>query len=253
MDQYSAEKGLAIFYPLIILLSFICTVCSTVLWNHWKYVLDLCPETNCGCFLYGRSTYSTYEGGHIAYCHFAAYGMVFPIIFSLIFGSYHVYRVCMGKGKPRTGTATVRQRSCEVVVVTTEAEMLYNEISPNYWKPATVVSCFMLLYMLVYSSIYTDGFETSCKQYRETVLKQIQGFGNIVPVIKGRLSCAAIFDFMDYLEKEIVTWDRRRYGRINSAACFYITLVGAWMIVFSWLIITVINIIQLRRSRALRV
>jgi len=197
--------------------------------------------------------YSTFEGGHIAYCHFAAYGVALPIIFSIIFGCYHVYRVCMGKGKPRSGTATVRQRSGEVIVVTTEAEMLYNAISPNYWVPASVISCILSLYMLIYASIFTDGFETSCKQYRETVLKQIQGFGNIVPVIKGRLSCGAIFDFMDYLEKEVITWDRRRYGKINTAACMYIALISAWMIVFSWLFISVINIIQSKRSQKLRV
>ena len=110
MDQYSAEKGLAIFYPIVIALSFICSVTSAIAWTHWKYVLDACPETNCGCYLYGRTTYTYFEGGHIAYCHLAVYGLILPIIFGVIFGCYHVYRVCMGTGKRRSGKTHIRQR-----------------------------------------------------------------------------------------------------------------------------------------------
>lgn len=110
----------------------------------------------------------------------------------------------------------------------------------------------MAIYQLIYAAIFTDGFEVTCKQYRESLLKEIQGVGNIVPVIKARLSCAAVFDFMDYLV-ESISYERRRYGRINTAACLYFTLILSWFTLFGWIIISVINIVNLRRTRSARV
>lgn len=138
-----------------------------------------------------------------------------------------------------------------MIVVTSESELNHNSISPHYWVPSAVLSCVMSVYTLVYASIYTDGFETTCKAYRETLIKEIQGSGNIVPVVKARLSCAAIFDFMDYLV-ESTKWEHRRYGRINSAACYYMALVSAWVMVFAWIWISVVNILNARRTRSIR-
>lgn len=143
-------------------------------------------------------------------------------------------------------------RSGDMVVVTTESELTDNDISPYYWLPTSIIACIMALYTLVYASIYTDGFEVTCKQYREALLKEIQGVGNIVPVIKSRLSCSAIFDFMDYLV-ESISYERRRYGRINSSICFHLTLIFAWLAVFAWILIAIINIVQTRRTKAARV
>lgn len=143
-------------------------------------------------------------------------------------------------------------RSGDVVVVTTESELNRNDVSPYYWLPCSLISGILTIYTLVYASIYTSGFESTCKQYREALLKEIQGVGNIVPVIKGRLSCSAIFDFMDYLV-ESIRYERRRYGRINSAICFYFTLIFSWLAVIALLLITVINIVQMRRTRPVRI
>jgi hypothetical protein len=71
MDQYSAEKLLAFFYPAIAIFSGITAASTAVAWNHWKYVLDVCVEENCGCILNGRSTPTYFVGGHVAYCHWA--------------------------------------------------------------------------------------------------------------------------------------------------------------------------------------
>lgn len=139
-----------------------------------------------------------------------------------------------------------------MVVVTTESELTDNDISPYYWLPTSVIAALMAVYSLIYAAIFTDGFDVTCKQYREALLKDIQGVGNIVPVIKSRLSCYAIFDFMDYLV-ESISYERRRYGRINSSICFHLTLIFAWIAVFSWIAIAIINILQTRRTRAARV
>lgn len=158
-----------------------------------------------------------------------------------------------------------------MVVVTTESELSSDGLSPYYCRyylcpvgdwfnwcalylglPATVISVIMAIYQLIYAAVFTDGFEVTCKQYRESLLKEIQGVGNIVPVIKARLSCAAVFDFMDFLV-ESISYERRRYGRINTAACLYFTLILAWLTLFGWIVISVINIVNLRRTRSARV
>lgn len=252
MDQFTIERGLAILYPLIIALSFICCVTSAVAWTHWKYVLDTCIETNCGCYLFGLSSRTYFTGGHVAYCHFAVYGLVFPVIFAIIFGCFHVFRVCMGSGKRKTGTATVKQRSGEMIVITTQSEVQDNDVSPYYWTPSSVISAIMSLYTLIYAAIYTAGFNQSCNQYRIELIKYIQATGNLVGAIQGRISCAAVFDFMDFLHAD-VAMDRRRYDRINSPACYYMALISGWFAVFLWIATVWINIMGARLSRAVRV
>lgn len=110
MEQGGAEKLLACLYPLIASMSFICTVTSAVAWNHWKYVLDTCVEVNCGCILHGMSTPTYFTGGHVAHCHWAVYGPLIAILISLIFGVFHCFRYCFGKGQNRSGTTTVRHK-----------------------------------------------------------------------------------------------------------------------------------------------
>lgn len=139
-----------------------------------------------------------------------------------------------------------------MIVVTTESELGDNDISPYYWTPASIIACIMFVYTLVYASIFTDGFDATCKEYRLALLKEIQGVGNIVPVIKGRLSCSAIFDFMDYLV-ESYSYERRKYGRINSSICFHLTLIFSWIAVFGWIVISIVNIVQTKRTKAARV
>lgn len=108
--SYRTEKQLSLLYPLIIGTSVSCCITSAMAWNHWKYVLNICPLTNCGCFLYGRSTYNMFEGGHISYCHFATYGLIIPLILSISYGIYHGYRICMGTAKRKSAATTLRQR-----------------------------------------------------------------------------------------------------------------------------------------------
>lgn len=139
-----------------------------------------------------------------------------------------------------------------MIVVTAESELTHNGISPYYWTPAAGISCVMAVYTLIYAAIYSDGFRVTCKQYSESLLKELQGAGNIVPVIKGRLSCDAIFDFMDYLV-ESISYERRKYGRINTGACLYMTLICSWLTVIFWIMITVVNVMQARRTQSARV
>lgn len=109
------EKLLAIFYPSVVACGFICSVTTAVAWNHWKYVLDTCVSTNywevnCGCILKGLSTITYFVGGHVGYCHWATFGLLLPMFVAIVFGCYHVWRVCFGVRGKRHGQQTVRQR-----------------------------------------------------------------------------------------------------------------------------------------------
>lgn len=113
------EKLLAIFYPLVVACGFICSVTTAVAWSHWKYVLNTCVPTgtdyynnerNCGCILKGLSTITYFIGGHYGYCIWATFGLLLPMFVAIIFGCYHVWRVCFGVRGRRHGQHTVRQR-----------------------------------------------------------------------------------------------------------------------------------------------
>ncbi|EAA14524.3 uncharacterized protein LOC120900696 [Anopheles arabiensis] len=252
MNQYRSEKQLAYLYPIIATLSFVCCISTTVAWQHWRYVLDTCVETNCGCILHGRSTATFFTGGHVAYCHWAAYGLVLPIIFCFIFGIFHVFRVCFGRRRRYPGTATVRQRSGDVILMTTKTDVEEDDISPYYWIPASVIGSLMAVLTLVHAAMYLDGFLTTCKQQRNELIKYMQANGSLVPIIQSRISCSSVFDFMDYLHLD-VSFDRHREGRINTAAALIIGLVCSWICVGLWIWTVVINAKRARASKDLRI
>lgn len=73
-----------------------------------------------------------------------------------------------------------------------------------------------------------------------------------VQALQGRITCPAVLDFMDYLQPD-PSFDRRRIDRINTAACLVLALIATWVSVGLWLGILIINAVQARRSRHLRV
>ncbi|XP_058058414.1 uncharacterized protein LOC131209374 [Anopheles bellator] len=252
MNQHKSEKQLAYLYPLIATLSFICCISTTVAWQHWQYVLDTCIERNCGCILHGRSTPTYFTGGHVAYCHWASYGLVLPIIFCFIFGIFHVSRVFFGGHRRRPGTATVRQRSGDIIVMTTKADVEEEDINPYYWVPASVIGSLMAVLTLVHAAMYLDGFLNTCKQQRYELIKYIHANGSLVPIIQSRISCSSVLDFMDYLHLD-VSFDRRREGRINTAAALIIGLICSWTCIALWIWTVVINAKRATTSRKLRI
>lgn len=146
-----------------------------------------------------------------------------------------------------------RFRSGDIIVMTSRTELSNNnEVSPNYWIPSCVNSCLMLIFTLVHASMYMDGFLQSCRQYRNELIKYTHATGQMVAVLQGRLTCASVFDFMDYLHQD-VSYDRRRVDRINTSVCLVLALISAWCSVVLWLGIFIINVVKARRSRNLRV
>lgn len=74
----------------------------------------------------------------------------------------------------------VRQRSTEIMQLTIEQEVLDEDISPYFWTPASIVAAVMLLYAIVHAILMTDGMLSTCKQYRNRVVKYVHATGQMV-------------------------------------------------------------------------
>jgi hypothetical protein len=73
-----------------------------------------------------------------------------------------------------------------------------------------------------------------------------------VGVIQSRLTCGAVFDFMDYLHEDL-SYERRRDYRINTSIPFILAVLSAWVVVLCWVGILVVNFMRYRQSRPLRI
>lgn len=136
--------------------------------------------------------------------------------------------------------------------LTIEQEMIHEDVSPKYWGPAGTIAILMMIYSIIHATWLTAGFFSTCKQYRNQVVKQFLATGQMVGVIQGRLSCAAIFDFMDYLHPDL-SFERRRDYRINTSIPFILAVASSWIVVACWLGIIIVNFARARATRHLRV
>lgn len=74
----------------------------------------------------------------------------------------------------------VRQRSQEIMQLTIEQEDMQDDVSPYFWTPASVIAFLMVVYSLVHAIMLTDGFFSTCKQYRNRVVKYVHATGQMV-------------------------------------------------------------------------
>lgn len=64
-------------------------------------------------------------------------------------------------------------------------------------------------------------------------------------VIHNRLSCGAIFDFMDYLHPDTNNWSRG--SEINTGIALQLAISTSWLNFFAWLVACLINFIMARK------
>lgn len=206
---------------------------------HWRIVLNTCAgnfqsyssyydERDCGCILFARDTLTYFVGSYIGYCYWATFGLVFSLLFCFIFGCFHVYRVCCKTPKPRSGKMEIRQRSTEVMQLTVEQEIQeVDGISPYFWTPASIIALIMVIYGFVHAIMLTDGFLTTCKQYRNRVIKHTLAKGEMV-------SCSEFRFWMDKINYLISGW--RHTIAIVLWSCFRLhgLLTGGSVIWTTW-------------------
>lgn len=163
-----------------------------------------------------------------------------------------MYRVCCGVEPQRTKTRTVRQRSGDLSVITIQSDESLDDISPYYWTPLAIVAVVMSVYMLLHASFYTFGYYWSCKEYRHELVKYISATGPMVGVIQGRISCNAVFDFMDYIHPD-VSYEKRRIDRINTPYAMGLPLIATWFAFIGWIAVAVVAVSRARATRDVRV
>jgi hypothetical protein len=74
----------------------------------------------------------------------------------------------------------VRQRSTEIMQLTIEQEDMQDDISPYFWTPTSIIAIVMVFYTLVHAILLTDGFFSTCKQYRNRIVKNVHATGQLV-------------------------------------------------------------------------
>jgi hypothetical protein len=129
INPYSSERVLAWLHSIGTLCTLLATICTSVLWLHWRVVLNTCAgnfqtypsyydERDCGCFLYASDTLSYFVGGSVGWCYWGAFGTILPLVFFFVLGCYHVFRVCFkSEGRPRMAKAEMSHRSASNVIL----------------------------------------------------------------------------------------------------------------------------------------
>lgn len=163
-----------------------------------------------------------------------------------------MYRICCGVTPNRVETRAVRNRSGDLTIITAKSEDSLEEVSPYYWTPLGILAVVMSCYMLVHASFYTDGYYRTCKQYRLELTKYTQATGRLVEAIQGRISCDAVFDFMDYIHPD-VSFEKRRIDRIHTPAALKLPLISTWICVIGWIAVAVIAFMRAKATRDVRV
>jgi hypothetical protein len=190
-SEYVAERLLAHLYAVGAIASLVTTICMTIIWLHWRVVLNTCAgsfqtypsyydERDCGCFLWGTNTQTYFVGSHVGFCYWSAFGLILPLFLCVCYGWYHIYRVCCRPVRPRQGKAQIHQRSTEILQLTVEQDIIEDEISPYFWTPAIIVAGTMFIYSLVHAIMTTHGIFMTCDRYRNQIIRNVHASGPYV-------------------------------------------------------------------------
>lgn len=113
-----------------------------------------------------------------------------------------------------------------------------------YWIAASCVTIFFTIYALVHFSLFLDGYLATCKEYKRTLERLLGVQGTALPVIYGRLSCTAIFDFMDYMQPD--TGNAYREGFINTGVDLTLGVTASCL---SWLFFLFMSFLNVKMAR----
>lgn len=113
-------------------------------------------------------------------------------------------------------------------------------ISRMYWIIVSTFSLFFAAYMLAHFAMFADGFLYSCKQYRRELIKLLNLTGTAVGVVHGRLTCNAVFDFMDYLQPVVRNIERGSY--VNTAFALIVGIIASFFSTTALALASAINI-----------
>ncbi|XP_018311202.1 uncharacterized protein [Mycetomoellerius zeteki] len=248
MNSKQAEIWLAVLYIGSMIFSVTSVISLVTTWQNWVVTLDGCIDVDCGCILYGINTFRTFLGGDEKLCHFAAYALTPIIIISLCLGAYHGYRCCIHKNlnepKQINGGQMYnddRRNHNGYVVVHIKKRVTFKR-----WMPIGFLAALVCCLSLAHAVVITDGYYKTCEQYRRNLIQLLGSRGREILAIHNRLSCGAIFDFMDYVEPDKNNWSRTE---MNTGIALHLAIYTSWFNFVAWMVACSINFIMARKRQ----
>lgn len=113
-----------------------------------------------------------------------------------------------------------------------------------FWLIISGCSVFFTVYALVIFITYVGGYFSSCSEYRLTLEKVLGLHGTVIPVVHGRLSCNAIFDFMDYVQPD--SGRGYREGYIDTGLDLTTGMLASF---FAWVLFSVASMYNIKVAR----
>ncbi|XP_049888025.1 uncharacterized protein LOC126382258 [Pectinophora gossypiella] len=255
MNQYQTERRLTWCYTGLAVLLALSIICISVAYQHWKATLDVCPggwleNTSCGCIFFGSSNFQYFSGGHNSYCLYAIFAPLPIMVYAIIMALFHMYRVCInnvGQYEDEKST-TMEEIEGESIMVTSRARVTHRNDAVIYcWIPTSCLSAVFCIYNIVHAGFITHGFLRACTQYRGYLVREFHATGDHASAIHFRLSCQAIFDFMDYIHKDPP--NSRRGDFINTGAALQLAIIASWLAVAVWIAVTVYTAVRAYREK----
>ncbi|KOC68933.1 hypothetical protein WH47_09490 [Habropoda laboriosa] len=233
MNEEQAERILSVLYISSAILSVTSLTCLVTVWQYWAWSLDVCISIDCGCILYGINTFSTFMGGDVKLCHFGVYGLIPAILIGLCFGGYHGYRCCIDRNLE------------EPVRIYEDVRRPKRRTPYKQWIPGVFLTILLCCLSLAHAVVTTDGYYKTCEQYRKRLIQVLGSAGREAEVLHDRLSCGAIFDFMDYLQSDVSNW---KHGKeIDTGFALRLAIISTWFNFLTWTFAFLLNVIMARK------
>ncbi|KOB74390.1 Uncharacterized protein OBRU01_06596 [Operophtera brumata] len=211
MNQYYAERQLCWCYGMISLLLGVSVICIGVPYNHWKATLDVCP------------------GGYFenTNCGCIFYGVS---TFQYFTGGHN-------------------------------STCLYSVFAPLPILVYAIIMALFHMYRVCINNIgkYEDENTTDMEEimmgsstagYPHAALppsSELRATGDHATAIHFRLACQAIYDFMDYLQKDAP--NSRRGDFINTGVALQLAIISSYLAVALWATVAVRTALRAYRER----
>ncbi|XP_050573510.1 uncharacterized protein LOC126914076 [Bombus affinis] len=247
MTQKGVERFLSVLYISGVVTSMTSMICIAILWQYWALILNACISIDCGCILYSKNTFGTFAGGDGKFCKFGVYGLVPTALLDLCLAVYHGYRSCIKK-EINIPIRTYNDDSRDFnIIEPSRVEIRTRQRISSYqkWMPFVCLAILLSCLSLSHAIIITDGFYKTCDHYRVMLIQVLGSTGREAELIHNRLSCGAIFDFLDYLRPND-TWSRDKLP--NSGIVFLLAIFSTWYNFISWMVASMLYYFMLHNE-----
>jgi len=114
------------------------------------------------------------------------------------------------------------------------------------WLAAALLAGLLALLMLTAALTLTAGVVIACEQYRENLIESLAADGYLAALLTGRLSCQAVFDFMDFLQP---IKERHSANFINTGVALHFAIFALWFATIACVAATLSSVFEAFRAR----